>query len=596
MFSQKLDMLMNELDANNAEIAARAGFDRTNVSRFRNGIRLPEPSSKSVKKLVDGIYIYACDHDRIDRVCSMTGCEQGASDEDIRLAVLRWLYDGECSAKEPLRLRRSASSSKQKQSGSTFGTRLTDAMRFADISNISLSRMLSVDASLISRYRTGLCMPRSDSGSVDRIGSILFRRIRKYGRISELSELMQLKADSINEKRFTDWLFDFDTQAPAEETAVARLLEIFEAYDPDKVVIPGSKIDTRDVILNDDRSQYMGVKGLRDAVVRFLMMAEESESKELMLYSDQDMSWLTESEEYRTCWASMMARCIKKGIRIRIIHNIDRDLDEMNMAIKSWMPLYMSGMIEPYYNDMSRDGRFFHTLFICRDVAAIEALGASGAEDNGIYHFYTDHDSIGACIATYDRLMDNAEPLVRTGSPDMRTVYNGDVSIIRNTLSIGTMPEELVSDFGDESLREIWETRNRAMLNILKDHEFYEYAALADVAELNEGSAGVEKYARGIRMNYTREQYELHLENILRLTDEYERFHFGILPGVMLKDMTIVLGDSFVEIIYDKLPEFAISFTHPLLLRAFKSFTDRLHRLCRIRPAELKKEIAALRK
>ncbi|MCR5604280.1 MAG: hypothetical protein K6G27_11355 [Lachnospiraceae bacterium] len=584
MFSKKLDMLMREMGANNAKVAACAGFDRTNVSRFRNGVRLPEPTSRSIQKLIDGLYIYACDYDRIGRLCDITGASRDGEINDIKLALLKWLYEDEHSGRKPIRLKGRPSASKQKQSGNSFGTRLTDAMSLADISNISLSRMLSVDASLISRYRTGLCMPRPDSGSVDRIGNILFKRIRKNERMRELAGLMKCSEDSITETGFIDWLFDFDTQAPAEEIAVARLLEIFEAFDPDKVQVYGDEPDLRTEILNDESTYYMGIEGLRIAVIRFLTMAEGSECRELMLYSDQDMGWMTEDENYRNSWAYMMARCIKKGIRIKIIHNIDRDLDEMNMAIRSWLPLYMSGMIEPYYNDMPRDGRFFHTLFICPGVAAVEALGATGAEDSSIYHYYTDDDSIGACIATYDRLMDNAEPLVRTGSPDIRPLLNGDVSVIRNTLSIGTMPKELVDEYSDERLKEIWSDRNSALLEILKDHKLYEYAALADTDELDAGKAFTEKYARGLCKNYTRAQYERHLDNIIRLTDEYKGYYFGILPDVMLKDMTIIIGEGFVEIIYDKLPDFAIGFTHPLMIRAFGAFADRLRRMCRIRP------------
>lgn len=593
MFSKKLDQLMNEMDVNNAAIAACAGFDRTNVSRFRNGVRLPEPTSRSVQKLIDGLYIYACDHDQIGRLCDITGASQGGETDDIKLAMLKWLYEGEYSVRKPIRLRNGASASKQKQSGNTFGTRLTDAMGLADISNISLSRMLSVDASLISRYRTGLCMPRPDSGSVDRIGNILFKRIRKNEGMRELAELMKCSEDSITESGFTDWLFDFNTQAPVEEIAVARLLEIFEAFDPDKVQVYGDEPDLRAEILNDESSHYMGIDGLRTAVIRFLTMAEESECRELMLYSDQDMSWLTGQEAYRKSWAYMMARCIKNGIRIKIIHNIDRNLDEMNMAIRSWLPLYMSGRIEPYYNDMPRDSRFFHTLFICPGVAAVEALGATGAEDSSIYHYYTDDESIGACIATYDRLMYNANPLMRTGSPDISPLLKGDVFVIRNTLAIGTMPEELVDEYSDERFKEIWSDRNSALLEILKDHEFYEYTALADADELDAGRAFTEKYARGLSKNYTRAQYERHLDNIIRLTDEYKGYHFGILPGVMLKDMTIIIGEGFVEIIYDKLPDFAISFNHPLMIRAFGAFADRLRSLCRIKPLEIRNYVDA---
>ena len=124
----------------------------------------------------------------------------------------------------------------------------------------------------------------------------------------ELAGLMKCSEDSITETGFIDWLFDFDTQAPAEEIAVARLLEIFEAYDPDKVQVYGDEPDLRAEIINDDSSHYMGIDGLRTAVIRFLTMAEGSECRELMLYSDQDMGWMTEDENYRNSWAYMMAR------------------------------------------------------------------------------------------------------------------------------------------------------------------------------------------------------------------------------------------------------------------------------------------------
>ena len=275
MFSKKLDQLMNEMDVNNAAIAACAGFDRTNVSRFRNGVRLPEPTSRSVQKLIDGLYIYARDHDQIGRLCDITGASQGGETDDIKLAMLKWLYEGEYSVRKPIRLRNGSSASKQKQSGNTFGTRLTDAMGLADISNISLSRILSVDASLISRYRTGLCMPRPDSGSVDRIGDILFKRIRKNEGMRELAGLMKCSEDGITESGFTDWLFDLDTQAPVEEIAVSRLLEIFEGYDPDNMAVYGGRPVLTTEILNDDNRFYLGAEGLRNAVVRFLMMGEK---------------------------------------------------------------------------------------------------------------------------------------------------------------------------------------------------------------------------------------------------------------------------------------------------------------------------------
>ena len=460
MFSQKLDLLMNRLGVKNAEVAACAGFDRTNVSRFRNGTRLPEPSSRSARRLVNGLYQYAEDNDKIDILCTEAGIQDGLMSDDIKLELLKWLYEGEQSLKGARRFKGFALSRGQNQPQSPFSERLTGAMRIADISNISLSRLLNIDASLISRYRTGLCMPRLDSDLVDRMSNILYRRIRKNEGMTELSGLMQCNMDEITEARFAAWLFDFDTGMSAEESAMARLLEFFESYDPGELLTAETENIISDERIKDNRTEYFGTKGLREAVIRFLMSVEAYGGKELMLYSDQDMSWMIKDAQFRATWAGLMIRCVKKGVKIRIIHNIDRDLDEMDMAVKSWMPLYMSGMIEPYCSESERDARFSHTLFICPDVAVIEALNVVGTEDSGIYHYHTDADCINSCLAAYDRLMDSAEPLVKTGSAGTRTMFAPDMALIRNTLSERTMPEEFVDELGDDRLRFIWESWN----------------------------------------------------------------------------------------------------------------------------------------
>ena len=53
-----------------------------------------------------------------------------------------------------------------------------------------------------------------------------------------------------------------------------------------------------------------------------------------------------------------MEACIRGGVRIRIIHNIDRGLEEMTAAIRGWLPLYMSGRIEGFYSTRPGGSRF----------------------------------------------------------------------------------------------------------------------------------------------------------------------------------------------------------------------------------------------
>lgn len=91
---------------------------------------------------------------------------------------------------------------------------------------------------------------------------------------------------------------------------------------------------------------------------------------ELWLYSDEPMGWLTDDPQFKANWAFLMLSCLKARVKIRILHNINRGVEEMVAAIRSWLPLYMSGLIEPYACRKPKDPRFFRTMFTpreCRD-------------------------------------------------------------------------------------------------------------------------------------------------------------------------------------------------------------------------------------
>ncbi|MBR5359983.1 MAG: hypothetical protein IK123_03750, partial [Lachnospiraceae bacterium] len=193
MFSQKLDILMKEMDATNTDVAECAGFDRTNITRFRNGSRFPDPSSRSAIRLIDGLFLYARDRGRLADLCVTPGIDPLETEEKIKHELHEWLYKDDPLLKDGRRNRRGRrkKSLGEEPGDDHFGVRLTEAMKLAEISNISLSRMLNVDPSLISRYRSGMCMPRSES--VDPLVDILFRRIGSNEREEELILLMDCK-------------------------------------------------------------------------------------------------------------------------------------------------------------------------------------------------------------------------------------------------------------------------------------------------------------------------------------------------------------------------------------------------------------------
>lgn len=91
--------------------------------------------------------------------------------------------------------------------------------------------------------------------------------------------------------------------------------------------------------LSDYSPLYHGITGLQTSVLRFLGNVIERKEKDLYLYSDQNIDWITADKVFQAKWMSLMIGCVTSGVKIHIIHNIERNLTEIGEAIRSWLPL-----------------------------------------------------------------------------------------------------------------------------------------------------------------------------------------------------------------------------------------------------------------
>ena len=69
----------------------------------------------------------------------------------------------------------------------------------------------------------------------------------------------------------------------------------------------------------------------------------------VIMYSDMPMKEMAKDPEFPKKWMFGMAMMLKKGLHLYQIHNIDRSFDEMMLGLESWIPMYMTGQISPYY-------------------------------------------------------------------------------------------------------------------------------------------------------------------------------------------------------------------------------------------------------
>jgi predicted nuclease of predicted toxin-antitoxin system len=284
---------------------------------------------------------------------------------------------------------------------------------------------------------------------------------------------------------------------------------------------------------------------------------------------------LTGDKDFLMRWASLMSACVKNGTRIKIIHNVDRDLSEMTDAIKNWLPLYMSGMVESWYSTRTRNPRFSHTIFLCPGKACIESFHPVGTNAQAVYHYYVDWKILEVCRSGFDSMLEASGPLLKIPAS---IIYKGDsdITIIQNGLSVATMSEELVRSFNEPSLYEEWKTLQDALLFRLKKARVNECVTLADDEDLFSGKVRIEQLFGVRELFYTPEQYAMHLRNIIRLSETYAGYRFYALPETPFPNVKLMVADDTACIIHAKRPELSFGLNHPLVCRAYRSYAESL--------------------
>ncbi|MBR3508095.1 MAG: helix-turn-helix transcriptional regulator [Lachnospiraceae bacterium] len=594
MFGERLRGMLELLEITGAELARMSGCDKSNVSRMVSGARVPKNGGAGARRLVNALYFCADEKGRVDELCDLISCENRDSADDIKEQMMLWLYDGEKTAVK-------ADFVKEKIPYRALGERLGAVMELAGLSNVRLGKLLNLDPSYISRFRSGFRSPKANQKMMNDLCLILLERMEARDTLPALCKLIDAASDVMTDKEMIfdllyRWLYQTDRtdhtsfvegvidQIGSIQADVKMPPILPEGVMVDETLLPGGA--TADETMEENVQVYCGVNGLRRAVLRFLGNVVKRKEKELFLYSDQSMDWMVSDPAFRAKWASLMILCITGGTQINIIHNINRDLAEMADAIKSWLPLYPSGKVKSYYCKTRGSERFSTTLFLCPGYACISGSNVIGAEDeHGIYRYDTDPQLLKAHEAAYQELLGRSGELAHvyktTDVDPLVSLELPSATILGNTLSLATMPEKTltailermkVSEEVKEHIVSVREQRNSVLSGIIDKGGFHEYAPLPREEELFEERVPID--LPGLHATYTPKEYAEHIQNIISLSDRMANYRFHVLPEAPFEDIKIVISDKGVAVMRQKAPYLIILFEHPDICRAFAVYVE----------------------
>ena len=432
-----------------------------------------------------------------------------------------------------------------------FSEKLDFLMKVTSTSNSALASATLLDASYISRLRRGVRNLPKHENYVPLMADYFANHCSDDYQIKAVQECMPSSYSlsnnrSNNAKSIGEWLKEDNDHSHNSVQGLLDILEDFQFKKPQT----WDKIESADYTETKKSlvSIHYGLTGKQEATLAFLLaVINHKKPQTLLLFSDESFDWLSQYPEYAARWAALMAQVIAQGNRVRMVHTVSRNLDEMLAGLSKWMPLYMTGAIEPYYYPKTRDGLFKRTLFIAPETAAVISNSVGNMEDEAANFLIRDKKAVQALTSEYNSLLALCRPLMRIYTPaDSQAYYSilcefekesADAIVKAESFSPLTMPDELANELitrlgaaDGEEIAEYLRIRKKNFTEHLLTHSFTEIVTVPALDKMEEGRLRV-ALPDTLRMQevfYTRDELILHLENVIMLLQACPNYHVYI--------------------------------------------------------------------
>lgn len=597
-YIDQLNRIFDTLELTNISVAKQGGPDASLISRYRKGTRKPPENGQQLKKLALGIVCMAREKNQVNKLYTLCDISSEATIEE----GIECLYHAMKQAL-PISRRQEKKQAPEKKLYD-FSERLDFLMQALDVSNIVLARALHVDASLVSRFRTGMRIPSKKNWFPLQCVNWLGQRALAldYGtRLERLSPYLG-EVDLTTEKNIVKALKNFlmSKQGVCKETVADDLLNYLNTFQYNQT-LPKKFVEKTLKMANAKEKNsrvYYGLDGLRQSVLEFLfVVVAYPQPVTLYLYSNQPMDWMTQNVEYAKLWGGLMGLIIQKGHQIRIIHHVERSMQEMFEAIQKWLPLYMSGQIQAYYCEKKAE-RFYQTRFILPGYCSVDANMVIGTQNQAEYLFCTNKERVKYHMQQFEALLKESKPLLHTYKLNNIKVYEDllikDIvqentwTCLRATLPLATMPEAVFESMlkrtscsaqdrhklGKLYHRQvdilIHKIKKRIITDLIPLHTENQLIASKILSPLPEALIGEKIY-------YTADEYKAHIACIQQLLMENTNYHVYLLPEVPFEHIEIMIQEKHQAIIVrTETPFTAFSFKHPSLCQAYEAYLKKI--------------------
>lgn len=427
-FKKLLDDYMKQLDCTAKDLAENSGLSAATISRYRSGERIPEDGSENFDRLINGIFSIA-ENKKIPNITVQSVSEAFSPyvRNNVDIAHLQ----------------------------KNFHTLLT----VVPINISDLARFLNYDPSYISRIRNGQRQPANPTEFARKISIFVTKHFQTVEQKAVISSLINCPMEELSnytdfQDRMTNWLLAGSGTVKDSMTVFLEKLDEFNLNEYiHSIHFNELKIPSVPFQIPIFRT-YWGIKEMMESELDFLKATVLSKSTApVIMYSDMPMKEMAKDPEFPKKWMFGMAMMLKKGLHLYQIHNLDRSFDEMMLGLESWIPMYMTGLISPYYLKNVQNNTFLHLLKVSGS-AALSGEAITGCHENGKYYLTKSKREVAYYQRRADELLKNADSLMdiyrSEREAELNTFLISDIRKsgkrrgIRSTLPLYTISEELL--------------------------------------------------------------------------------------------------------------------------------------------------------
>ena len=550
-FNDVLNKYLNLIGCSSKDLAQVSQLSESIISRYKNGGRIP--NEENLKKISEALE-------------SLSEGEYKA--EDIYKDFEKTIFDSSIDF-------------------DIVRGNLNKLIETFNINARGLAKALNFDASYLSRIRNGERIPSNKEAFVSSLAAFVLKKyeIQSY---KDSYYLLFNEKEKITLSKIREWIITNKKEEVGDVDNFLSTLDEFNLNDYIKE-IKFDELKVPNIPFYKARCKtYYGVEEMKKGELEFFKATVLSKSKEdIFMCSDMPMEDMAEDKEFGKKWMFAIAMCLKKGLHLNIIHNLDRPFNEMMLGLESWIPIYMTGQVSPYYLKEVKNSVYHHFNYVS-GVVALTGECIKGYHDKGKYYLTNNSRELEYYREKSNLLLKKANPLMDIySSEDLdkfeRFLENESKTVGTRKRILATLPLFTISN---PILKKILRENNidsndvSRIIRYKKEQEkvistILKHSVITDnICKYNKNDFSDDVYLDidGIKVKYKYEEYVEHFNSTKKFSKKNANYKISISEKTFSNITISILEDNYAIISKKSNPVIHFVIRHPKLVGAISEF------------------------